>query len=200
MEDMVTLKDNMSGGVKVSGGTFTMSGGEIIGNTAGSGNYGGGVFVENGIFTMEGGATISGNTGRSYGGGLFVKSSTFQMFNGKITENSFDVNYKNVKGGGVYVYGGTFSMSDGEISRNTAINYSSWGGGVFVDNASFTKTGGIIYGKNAVGEFEYASNKASETGHAVYFIIMNSSKKRNTTAGENINLDTNMAGTAGGWE
>jgi hypothetical protein len=69
------------GGVYVVGfGTFTMSGGEISGNTASSG--GGGVFVgSSGTFTMSGGE-ISGNTASSGGGALVSYSGTFTMSGG----------------------------------------------------------------------------------------------------------------------
>jgi hypothetical protein len=57
-----------AGGVYVSGGTFTMSSGQISGNSASSSSYasdgggrGGGVCVVNGTFTISGG-TISGNS------------------------------------------------------------------------------------------------------------------------------------------
>ena len=82
------------GGVYVwRGGTFTMSGGEISGNTA---NMGGGVYVNNGTFTMSGGK-ISGNTaitrsdGLGSGGGVYVYSDgTFTKTGGTIYGYSVD--------------------------------------------------------------------------------------------------------------
>lgn len=63
------------GGVLV-GGTFNMTGGQIIGNTAGNG--GGGVLVS-GTFNMTGGS-ITGNTARNQGGGVMVHgTSTFNV-------------------------------------------------------------------------------------------------------------------------
>jgi hypothetical protein len=60
------------GGVVVKGGTYTMSGGSVSGNTAA--NTGGGVLVDGGTFTLSGG-TIGGvstsglgNTATSTGG------------------------------------------------------------------------------------------------------------------------------------
>jgi hypothetical protein len=58
---------NGGGGVYVSGGTFTMNGGEIRSNVAGNG---GGVYVDGGTFTMKGG-TISKNQATN-GGGVYV--------------------------------------------------------------------------------------------------------------------------------
>jgi hypothetical protein len=69
------------------GGTFTMSGGKISGNTASSssiaGGYGGGVAVSFGAFTMNDGE-ISGNTAASRGGGVDVSFGTFTKKGGTI--------------------------------------------------------------------------------------------------------------------
>jgi hypothetical protein len=59
----------------VRGGTFTMNGGEISGNTADEG--GGGVYMLAGTFTMNGG-TISGNTAFG-GGGVCILGGTFTV-------------------------------------------------------------------------------------------------------------------------
>ena len=105
------------GGVYVGGGTFTMNGGTISGNTAG--DWGGGVYVGGGTFTMTGG-TISGNINQgpsSLGGGVYVRgASTFNKTGGIITGYSSDTENGNVvknssgvvqsnKGHAVYVSG-----------------------------------------------------------------------------------------------
>ena len=121
------------GGVEVYGnGSFDMSGGTISGNTA---KYGGGVYVEDGTFTMSGG-TISGNTAQ-YGGGVRTKG-IFTMSGGTVSGNSSTAN-----GGGVDVRGGSFTLSgSGEISNNEA---KYFGGGVNTDSdSSFTMEGGKI--------------------------------------------------------
>jgi hypothetical protein len=127
-----------SNAVYINGGVFTMSGGEISGNTA---DYGGGVYVDDSsTFTMSGGE-ISGNTA-DYGGGVYVdgSSSTFTMSGGEISGNTADY------GGGIYVDGSsTFTMSDGTISGNTAGD-SGGGGGVYVGSSTFTMSGGEISG------------------------------------------------------
>ncbi|MDR2701019.1 MAG: InlB B-repeat-containing protein [Spirochaetaceae bacterium] len=156
-----------------SGGTFTMNGSKITGNTVSSSfvpSRGGGVHVA-GTFTMSGGE-ISGNTasfsGSSRGGGVYVAlGGTFTMSGGEISGNTTSVRGGGVialgtftmsggeisgntasSGGGVHVDGnGTFTMSDGEISGNTASSSSSYGGGVHVDgNGTFTMSGGEISG------------------------------------------------------
>lgn len=65
------------GGVYVAGGTFTMEGGAIAGNTATS--TGGGVYVAGGTFTMSGGTT-AGNTATDGGGGVYAaEGARFEM-------------------------------------------------------------------------------------------------------------------------
>ena len=95
------------GGVRFydSGKSFTMNGGTIIGNRAGSG---GGVDLNNGNdFTMNGGIII-GNRADDYGGGVNVyQGSDFTMNGGTITGNRADY------GGGIFLdpYMETFRLS-----------------------------------------------------------------------------------------
>jgi hypothetical protein len=89
-------------------------------------------------------------------------------------------------------------MNGGEIFSNTA---SGGGGGVYA-GVSFTKSGGTITGyasdtvngnvvKNSSGIVQ------SNRGHAVYGP---SYKRRETTAGPGVNMDSSVSGAAGGWE
>ena len=101
-------------------------------------------------------------------------------------------------------------MSDGEISGNTA----GRGGGVYVSlslsinsfySGNMSKTGGTIYGYTGGDNSNTAKSSGvvqSNQGHAVYAINYNSSiiYRRETTAGPTVNLDSNVAGAAGGWE
>jgi len=197
----------VGGGVWVyDNGTFEMSGGEISGNTTSF--SGGGVAADPGsIFTMNGGK-ISGNTAPEgvgggvivssfVNGGVVISSGTFTMSGGEISGNT-----ASNSGGGVAL-GGNFTMSGGEIFGNTAFSY---GGGVDVGNyGTFTKNGGgTIYGytggdtksnvvKNSSGVVQ------SNSGHAVYVESI-PVKRRETTAGPGVNLDSNVAGASGGWE
>ncbi|MDR1219256.1 MAG: hypothetical protein LBK73_06545 [Treponema sp.] len=76
------------GGVYVYGGTFTMSGGEISGNTASSPYSGGGVFVNGGTFIKQSGGIIYGsnatnalkNTANN-GNAVYVGSSPVKIRN-----------------------------------------------------------------------------------------------------------------------
>jgi hypothetical protein len=165
MNNGVTLKNNKGSGVSMTGGTFTMKGGEISGNTTADG---GGVYMANGTFMMTGGE-ISGNTATSDdgGGGVFMKGGEFTMTGGEISGNTatngygggggvsmtgesrFEMNDGEISGntaadgGGVYMANGTFMMTGGEISGNTA-TYDDGGGGVFMKGGEFTMTGGVI--------------------------------------------------------
>jgi hypothetical protein len=158
------------GGVYVYNGAFTMNGGTVNGNTLGGVALGHDDFSSKGIFTMNGG-TISGNTG----GGVSVDGYTgtsygiFTMEGGTISGNT---------GGGVWAgYYGKFAMSGGTISGNTTY----YGGGVLVfgNNATFSKTGGTIYGDSPAGTTTAQTsgpnaNTATSTsnigknGHAVF--------------------------------
>ena len=72
--------------VAVHGGTFTMNGGNITGNSATKG--GGGVVVNSGTFIMSGG-TISGNTANSLGGGVYVSDlGTFEISGAPVVKNN----------------------------------------------------------------------------------------------------------------
>jgi hypothetical protein len=122
------------------------------------------------------------------------------MSGGTISGNTVSSSYSDSYsyGGGVCVSSGTsFTMSGGTISGNTAsAYYYGYGGGVFVDGgAFFTKQGGTIYGSNASSLY---MNTADYDGHAVY--VSSGSKKRNTTAGTGVTLNSSVSGSSGGWE
>jgi hypothetical protein len=104
------------------------------------------------------------------------------------------------KGGGVYIENGSLIMSGGTAGGNSA----EFGGGVYAGgSASFTKTGGgTIYGDTdrTVGNGNVTDNTAlTGNGHAVY-VDSSPVKKRNSTAGPGVNLDSAYAGSIGGWE
>jgi hypothetical protein len=125
---------------------------------------------------------ISGNIAQS-GGGVGIEGGTFAMMDGEISGNIAQ------SGGGVLVEGGEFTMTDGAISGNDA---AMFGGGAMLNTATggkFIKTGGTIDAANSAG-----------TGSAVYVYDRNGSRKRDTTAGPDVNLDSEKYGGAGGWE
>jgi len=158
------------GGGVLNWGSFSMSGGEIYGNTA---LGGGGVNTHGKDFCMSGGK-IYGNTAYDTGGGVNLSNGKFSLSgNGVICDNTADV------GGGVYNRWGTFVMSGGVISGNAAwdkgggvYNYYMW--------SSFSLSGGVISNNTAnLGggvcsddEFNMSggeiSNNTANTGGGVY--------------------------------
>jgi len=201
------------GGVYVSKTTFTMNGGTISGNTlSASASYyacafGGGVYVsaaytgDSGSFTMSDG-TISGNT---LSASVSASNDAFAYaFGGGVCAPGSYVNI-------------TFTMSGGTISGNTLSAYApnsnyafSSGGGVHftsIGGGIFTKSGGTIYGysSGALNSNVVKNNLGSvlsNQGHAVAVDESNNSlaKRRETTAGPGVNMDSSVAGAAGGWE
>ena len=160
-----TVDYSLGGGVLVhSGGSFSMSGGEIIDNVG----YDGGGVCSDGSFVMSGGV-IANNVARNGGGGVWCWWSSDMVSNatGVPVEYGFDfdrfdgsfvmsggviANNSAILGGGVLVASSigcldVFVMSGGVIANNTASN----GGGVFVSGAGvFVVDGGEISGNTAL--------------------------------------------------
>jgi hypothetical protein len=194
-----TIEDNKAFSVSgASGGT----------NRASSQSRGGGVYVESGSFTMSGG-TISKNKSEnssstntnSRGGGVCVNGGSFTMSGGEIkgnTSTSGSVtnatgSYSYGYGGGVAVEGGgSFTMTSGTISKNSASGGGAKsnlgpGGGVFVENSSFSKSGSsYIYGNDAVNEYK---NTASD-GYTVFWDKSGNFYFCNATVGSGNNMST----------
>jgi hypothetical protein len=71
---------------------------------------------------------------------------------------------------------------------------------VRISNGTFIKqAGGIIYGSNESNALKNTATRGDGYGHAVYD-SWSPTKKRNTTAGTGVTLDSRVTGTAGGWE
>ena len=140
MEDGTISKfkstNQYAGPVVVNGGSMTMSGGTIDGNTATEFNSAGGVLVNtDSTFTMTGG-TISNNSAKRGGGVLVRENGQFKMpknSKGMISGNTAQVQSSSIEkpnagGGGVFVEDNAlFEMEDGTITRNTT---NGMGGGV----------------------------------------------------------------------
>ncbi|MDR1074264.1 MAG: hypothetical protein LBL45_11435 [Treponema sp.] len=75
---------------------------------------------------------------------------------------------------------------------------SSYGGGVFVVGGTFIKqSGGAIYGSNASGTLQNTvSGNGNRDGYAVY--VSSGGKKRDSTAGSGVTLNSGISGAAGG--
>ena len=183
------------GGVFVSSGRVTLSGGQILNNSA-SGN-GGGLYISDGRATLSGGQILS-NTAGLHGGGVYIhqSSATFtQTGVSTIAHNSASSSH----GGGVYVYAGSATLSGGQILSNTA---GLHGGGVYVDqsSATFNQTGVSTIAHNTAdyggGMFVYngtatlsggqiSSNTASGDGGGVFV-----DSGQATLSGEQISSNT----------
>jgi hypothetical protein len=155
------------------------------------------------IFTVRSGATLVLDSGLTIWGHLNNDAALVRVNSGGnlvLKDGAKIGNNRAVYGGGVYVYGGMFTMSGGEISGNSASASYYTGGGVFVDSISrFTKqSGGVIYGSNASSALTNTATNGNARGHAIYVYINSSTtRKRDTTVGVGITLDS---GSAGGWE
>ena len=147
--------ESMGGGVTVSTGIFTMTDGEISGNAAG--DAGG---VSNYDKVIMTGGEISGNRAEYYGGGVH-NVGNFTMEGGKIFDNS-----ALYAGGGVNCadpgyYTGEFTMNGGEISNNTATDAGDdiWNmQGAIITLPDAGSMGADLDGKNASGWYNDSSD------------------------------------------
>jgi hypothetical protein len=157
--------------------------------------------------TLDSNVTLQGRTLNNGGGGnnadalVWVDSGGALVMNtgAKVSGNTSSSSH----GGGVYVSSGTFTMNGGTISGNTSYSYStssySYGGGVYVSSGTFTKqSGGTIYGSDVYSPYTNTATSGDSYGHAVY--VSTGSKKRNTTAGTGVTLDSSLRGSSGGWD
>ena len=126
-----TLSENateMGGAMALMQSPFTMSGGEVRGNSNGEYNgAGGGILIDGGTATFTGG-TISGNTANGFGGGLNIRNANVSISGLTVTENTA------LKSGGGISFGGTtHAVINAAIMRgNTATGF--WGGGAIYND------------------------------------------------------------------
>ena len=188
LDNNITLmghNDNTGSMVYVDRGVFKMNNGSTItGNIRTDRNSGGGgVYVNNGTFEMTGG-TITGNIANSGGGVYMSNNTTFTMTGGTLSGN------RSSEGGGVYVRG-TFTMRSGSIIGNSAAQN---GGGVFILwGGTFAKTGGTITGYNSDqvngNAVRDGDGTIARSGHAVWYAHWQTPRRKETTAGPNMNLN-----------
>ena len=150
---------NPGGGIYVTNGTLSISGGVIAANR---GNSGGGIYVNSGELNISGGA-VAGNeviNGHSdNGGGIYVNSGTLNLSGGYVTNNykecgcndcRNDVNNTHGGGGIALANSSVMNMTGGYVTGN----YSGLAGGgiyagFFGHNVGFTMSGGTIAGNCA---------------------------------------------------
>ena len=125
-----------------SGAEFTMTQGEISGNTCKNGT----IYQAGGTMTLAGGS-ITGNTCTESGGGVYQNGgSSLQLGNTHASQDVVISGNKAVNGAGWYINGGNCLMRSGNITGNKA---TKRGGGVCQSNGTLTVNGGDITTNNA---------------------------------------------------
>ena len=140
-----------------------MEGGSIKANIVSSSiaSMGGGVYITNGKMTLSGGTIISNTAsdtsgsigpGGAMGGGFFINNSgELTMTGGSINSNTASTTYGSCFGGGIYS-SGKLTLTSGELKSNSS---STMGGGIFVSpsagstDCSLTWTSTTITGNTA---------------------------------------------------
>jgi len=159
-----------------------------------------------GTLIMNEGSSISGNLSYQDGGGVYVATGgTFIMNGGLISENfCFQVQDQAL-----------VMATDGK--SNAFSETPRRGGGVFIDvEGTFTKTGGTITGfGDKTGNFTRTFNNldfSQNNGHAVFAALgtpgsgifasrITGSKRKETTAGPDVNFSINSNGSfSGDWD
>lgn len=128
-----------SGIIIISRGQCYINGGEITQNAITAlWGYGAGIKNDRGKLTVNGGRITKNSIHSqiSNGGGI-SNSSAFSINGGIISDNI------SAYAGGVYSYS-AFTMTDGRIIRNTSTDPEKGGGGLYINEFSFTMKGGEI--------------------------------------------------------
>lgn len=179
VQDAGAISSNISngngGGVCiVNGGTFKMSGGNIIGNGKEDSSIktqnGGGVYLNGGNFILDGDGEISSNAAIENGGGVFLTGDNciYELQKGDITGNSAG------KGGGVYLEKGLFKLgsSSNILEGNISNNRATYGGGVYIGSGNVSSISDDTLTEPAEGFIMYGgtitSNTTNYDGGGVY--------------------------------
>ena len=135
-----------NGTIYQAGGTMTLAGGSITGNTCTE--SGGGVYQNGGSSLLLGNThasqdvVISGNKAVN-GAGWYINNGNCLMRGGNITGNK-----ATKRGGGVCQSNGTLTVNGGDITTNNAPE----GGGLCHSGGTFNFQGGGLYGNIATGD------------------------------------------------
>ena len=174
------------GAIYAVGGSVTVSGGTLSGNTAAGGD-GGALYSENARLILSGG-TFSGNTATSSGGNGGKGGAVYANIGAVSISGSASLtgNTAASKGGAVCANSGAVSISgSGSLSGNTATNGN--GGAVYADNGDVTIEAGTISGNRA----------PKGSGGAVYASTGVVSMSGGTIGGDS-DSDANQAKSGGG--
>ena len=205
------MAENQGGGARVSGGTFNMYGGTVIGNgyyvDGDYGMRGSGVFVGGGMFRMYGGKIMYNYAGNEGGGvDLIGSSSQMEMYGGEISHN-----HANYESGGIHtwdsptlkIYGGEICYNysgdnGGAITIKLGTTYLS--GGAIHDNSAKNRGGGIYYHNgsgilNVSGQASVTDNTAGGKSNNVY--VAAGTIKVNDALSENAKIGVTLPSVTG---
>jgi CSLREA domain-containing protein len=121
------------GGIVVNGGTLTLTGSTLSGNSARGPEGGGGIFVSGGTAVVMG-STLVGNSGAGSGGGISITGGTLTVSGSTLSGNSA------VFGGGILVFSGTVTVTGSTLSGNAG----NAGGGIYVQGGTLTVSNTLI--------------------------------------------------------
>jgi hypothetical protein len=168
LRDGARITGNSTGGVRVSGGTLEITGGEISENR-GSGvhvNRSSSILMTNGAIR---GNAITSNNGEVRGGGIHIESGSFEMTGGVIENNV--ITGLTARGGGIFLMDtSSFYFKGGVIRNNSCIaNNAAEGGGIY--NIRTNNTGnwdGIIMSGGIISGNKVISSQLNSRGGGVF--------------------------------
>ncbi|MBR5619537.1 MAG: hypothetical protein IKW76_07365 [Clostridia bacterium] len=183
------------GGVYVNGGSLTMKGGKISGNSA---SYGGGLYSAGGVLVLEGG-TITSNTAQN-GGGVYLQGAGAEVtVSGTAVTNNSATN----NGGGMYNQDSPVDWTGGTLTGNTA---AQQGGGAY-NAGTLRLSGGSISGNTAAagvgvyqaGTLETSGKVSLASSDDIYLpsgrIVTNTDRISTSGTVANITAENYAAGT-----
>jgi len=135
------------GGMYISGGTATLSGGQILSNTA---DLGGGVYVGLSTARLVQDGTASAIVGNyaNVGGGIYVYQGTATLNGAQVVGNT-----SGTSGSGIYNHGGVLILVNSTLSGNES--RSGAGGGLCDDPASSWWSANAVAGVDGGGQRVY---------------------------------------------
>lgn len=163
----------VGGGMRIEGGSPSVTGCTFSGNQAPSGA---GMYISGSTATITA-CTFSGNTANGMGGGLLVDNASPAL-----TGCTFSANEASDGGGGVWVYSGSPILTACTFVDNEAINSSANGGGILIGDGSAVITGCVFSSNSAsvgggvflgggsahVTSSVLTGNRASSSGGGLY--------------------------------
>ncbi|MCB0057870.1 MAG: right-handed parallel beta-helix repeat-containing protein, partial [Caldilineaceae bacterium] len=198
-EANAALFGGTGGAVSIDNGSLTISGGQLISNTAT--NLGGAVFVNIGSADLAD-TLIQGNQAASGGGGLYLTNFADLT----LTDSQVVGNTAGGSGGGGLLVSGSTTLLRTEVRDNTISG--TWGAGIlnygalaitdstFSGNVNPTNNGGAIFNWNpgslAIAGSTFNNNTAANAGGAILSYSLNDVTLLNST------LTENSAGNVGG--